>query len=79
MAACTFNFMRHMPSVLKDSVHLCCRCFLAAYISFVAFVYEFLAWKRWAPIYTTATGRPNSILRSVLLFSPTLCRAFACI
>ncbi|GAB4816203.1 hypothetical protein N2152v2_003249 [Parachlorella kessleri] len=41
-------------------------CFLAAYISFVAFVYEFLAWKRWAPIYTTATGRPNSILRYIM-------------
>lgn len=38
-------------------------CFLAVYISGVAFVYEFLAWKRAAPIYITAAGRPISLLR----------------
>lgn len=38
-------------------------CFLAAYISGVAFIYEFLAWKRAAPIYITAAGRPISLLR----------------
>lgn len=41
-------------------------CFLAAYISGVAFVYEFLAWKHAAPIYITAAGRPISLLRWVL-------------
>ncbi|KAL4447416.1 hypothetical protein ABPG75_004635 [Micractinium tetrahymenae] len=41
-------------------------CFLAAYISGVAFVYEFLAWKRAAPIYITAAGRPISLLRYVM-------------
>lgn len=41
-------------------------CFLAAYISGVAFVYEFLAWYRVAPIYVTASGRPNSLLRYVM-------------
>ena len=38
-------------------------CFLAIYISSAAFIYEFLAWQGWAPIYVTASGRPNSILR----------------
>lgn len=38
-------------------------CFLAVFISGVAFVYEFLAWKQSAPIYVTATGRPISLLR----------------
>lgn len=41
-------------------------CFLAAYISGVAFVYEFLAWCKVAPIYVTASGRPNSLLRYVM-------------
>ncbi|PSC67347.1 Non-motile and phage-resistance [Micractinium conductrix] len=41
-------------------------CFLAVYISGVAFVYEFLAWKRTAPIYITASGRPLSLLRYVM-------------
>ena len=40
-------------------------CFLAAYISGVAFIYEFLAWKQAAPIYTSATGRPLSLMRCV--------------
>jgi len=40
-------------------------CFLAVYISGVAFVYEFLAWKRSAPIYLTASGRPLSLMRCV--------------
>lgn len=43
--------------------HPPCSCFLAVYISSVAFLYEFLAWNQWAPIYVTATGRPSSILR----------------
>ncbi len=38
-------------------------CFLAVFISGVACVYEFLAWKQRAPIYVTATGRPISLLR----------------
>lgn len=38
-------------------------CLLAVYISSAAFLYEFLAWQGWAPIYVTASGRPNSILR----------------
>ena len=40
-------------------------CFLAAYISGVAFIYEFLAWKQAAPIYTSASGRPLSLMRCV--------------
>lgn len=38
-------------------------CFLAVFISGVAFVYEFLAWNQVAPIYITAAGRPVSLLR----------------
>ena len=38
-------------------------CFLAAYISCVAAVYECLAWQRRAPIYITPAGRPLSLLR----------------
>ena len=41
-------------------------CFLAIYISSVAFVYEFLAWREHAPIFETATGRPNSLLRYIM-------------
>lgn len=36
------------------------------YISSVACVYEFLAWAQLAPIYVTATGRPNSIFRYIM-------------
>lgn len=39
---------------------------LAVYISAVAFLYEFLAWAQMAPIFITATGRPNSMLRYVM-------------
>lgn len=39
---------------------------LAVYISGVAFLYEFLAWAQMAPIFITATGRPNSMLRYVM-------------
>ena len=48
-----------------SSVVTCCRrrAPQAVYISGVAFVYEFLAWKRTAPIYITASGRPLSLLR----------------
>lgn len=41
-------------------------CFLAVYISGVAFVYEFLAWCQLAPVFITAAGRPNSLLRYVM-------------
>jgi signal transduction histidine kinase/CheY-like chemotaxis protein len=41
-------------------------CFLAIYISSVAFIYEFLAWQQQAPIFVTAGGRPNSLLRYVM-------------
>lgn len=39
---------------------------LAVYISFVACLYEFLAWKQTAPIFITAAGRPNSLMRYVM-------------
>ncbi len=39
---------------------------LAIYISFVAFLYEFLAWHQMAPIFITAAGRPNSLMRYVM-------------
>jgi signal transduction histidine kinase/DNA-binding response OmpR family regulator len=39
---------------------------LAIYISFVAFLYEFLAWNQTAPIFITAAGRPNSLMRYVM-------------
>lgn len=41
-------------------------CFLALFICFVAFVYEFLAWRKLAPIFETASGRPNSLLRYIM-------------
>jgi signal transduction histidine kinase/FixJ family two-component response regulator len=39
---------------------------LAIYISFVACLYEFLAWNQTAPIFITAAGRPNSLMRYVM-------------
>ncbi|PRW60699.1 hybrid sensor histidine kinase response regulator [Chlorella sorokiniana] len=41
-------------------------CFLNVYISGVAFVFEFLAWKQSAPIYINAAGRPTSLMRFVM-------------
>ena len=46
-------------------------CFLAVYISGVAFVYEALAWHRAAPIYTSPNGRPTSLLRYVMWLHAT--------
>lgn len=52
-------------------------CFLAVYISGVAFTYEFLAWSRIAPIYVTASGRPISILRYCMWLHATPAMIYA--
>lgn len=41
-------------------------CFLTTYISGVAFVYEYLAWKQYAPVIVTAYGRPISLMRYLM-------------
>jgi len=52
-------------------------CFLATYISGVAFVFEFLAWQNMAPIYINPAGRPISIMRYVMWGHATPAMLFA--
>jgi len=50
---------------------------LAIYISFVACLYEFLAWRQTAPIFITAAGRPNSLGRYVMWMHATPAMLYA--
>ena len=38
-------------------------CFMAVYISGVAFWFSWLSWRGHAPIYLSAAGRPTSLMR----------------
>lgn len=41
-------------------------CLLSTYISAVAFLFEFLAWARLAPVVVSASGRPLSLMRYIM-------------
>lgn len=52
-------------------------CFMATYISAVAFLFEFLAWARLAPIVVTAGGRPLSLMRYIMWLHATPAMLYA--
>ena len=52
-------------------------CFLAAYISSCACLFEFLSWAKLVPIYVSAAGRPISLARYVMWLHATPAMLYA--